>query len=105
MSGTTRDTHRQGEEIAKSPAAMVDEEFQSAKVILAGAAEAVTFSGMGLADMADNQYRVSVSGKFANPNVYADEATLTEQGFDIINGAASEVAHVFIHGKIAGRVR
>jgi hypothetical protein len=101
----TRDTHRQGEEIAKAPAAMVDEELQSAKVTLAGASESVTFVGMGLADMADRQYRVSVSGEFVSDNVHADESTLTEQGFDIINGAAAEVAHVFIHGKIAGRVR
>lgn len=98
----TRDTHRQGEEVAKAPAAMVDEELQSAKVTLAGTPESVTFSGMGLEDMADNQYRVVVGGETA---ATVDESTLTTVGFDIIGGSASDVAHVFVHGKVASRVR
>ena len=104
MSGTTRDTHRQGEEIAKAPAAMVDEELQSAKVTLSGAADVLTFSGMGLADMADIDYRVVVAGEFAGV-VSADESTLAETGFTLVGGAAAEVAHIWIHGKVASRVR
>jgi len=103
--GTTRDTHRQGEEVSKAPAAMVDEELQSAKVTLSGASEAVTFAGMGLADMADDQYRVMCYGEHAalGPVTCVDESTITETGFTIINGAAAEIAHCFIHGKVAGR--
>jgi len=100
--GTTRDTHRQGEEVSKAPAAMVDEELQSAKVTLAGATEVVTFNGMGLEDMADTSYRVSIEGEFASATS-VDESTIATSGFTIIGGAAAEVAHVWIHGKIASR--
>lgn len=99
---TTRDTHRQGEEISKAPAAMVDQELQSAKVTLAGASVAVTFLAMGLEPMEDDQYRVSIAGEFVGVTI-ADESTLTKDGFTIIGGAAAEVAHVFIHGKTASR--
>ena len=101
---TTRDTHRQGEEVAKAPSAMVDQELQSAKVVLAGAADSLTFAGMGLEDMADVEYRVAVLGEFAGV-VSVDESSITEQGFDLVGGAASEVAHVWVHGKIASRKR
>lgn len=101
---TTRDTHRQGEEIAKAPSAMVDEELQTAKVTLAGAGDALTFDGLGLEDMADTSYRVAVHGEFAG-TVSVDESTIAETGFSLVGGAASEVAHIWVHGKIGSRKR
>lgn len=100
---TTRDTHRAGEQISKAPDAMVGQELQSAKVVLSGASHAFTFAGSGLAPAKDTAYRVAIHGEFAG-TVRVDESTITEAGFTIIGGAAAEVAHVFIHGKIASRV-
>lgn len=100
---TTRDTHRAGEQISKAPDAMVGQELQTAKVVLSGASHAFTFAGAGLVNMKDVAYRVAIHGEFAAPT-RVDESTITETGFTIIGGAASEVAHVFIHGKIASRV-
>lgn len=101
---STRDTHRQGEEIAKAPSAMVDEELQSAKYTMSGGGpHSVTFNELGLEDMANPDYRIMVQGEFASNNVHIDESTISETGFDIVNGADTEIAHLFIHGKIASR--
>lgn len=101
---STRDTHRQGEEIAKAPSAMVDWEHQSALLTLSGTPEVVTFAGLGLEDMEDDQYVVHLSGEFASA-AYVDESTKTAAGFSIVDGAASEVANITVHGKIASRKR
>jgi len=98
----TRDTHRQGEELSKAPAGMVDEELQSATLTLAGDPETVSIEGLGLAAMADNQYRVAVHSEGA---AKIDESTKTQAGFDLIGGSASDVVHIWIHGKIASRKR
>jgi hypothetical protein len=99
----TRDTHRAGEEVAKTPAAMIGNEFMSFKVTLSGAApHAITFSGQSLPDMYDNLYRVFPHGETAS-RLTVDESTITEAGFSLLGGADTEVAHILVHGKIAGR--
>ena len=97
---TTRDTHREGEEISKAPSEMAAEELQTAKVTLGGASHAVTFLGLGLEPMLDTNYRVVISGETA---AKVDESTITTAGFTIISGSSSDVAHVWVHGKIASR--
>jgi hypothetical protein len=99
---TVRDTHRTDEAISKAPAAMVREELQSAKVTLTGTPHAFTFMGAGLENMKDTAYRVTLTGKFV-ASTRVDEPTITEAGFSIIGGAAAEVAHIMVHGKIASR--
>lgn len=98
----SRDTHRSGEEVAKSPAAMLGEELQTAKVTITGSPMTIRFGEIGLEEMKDNAYRVVVGGEFAGA-VYADESSIGESGFDLVGGAAAEVAHIWIHGKIATR--
>jgi len=101
---TTRDTHRQGEEIAKAPPGMVDEELQSVEVVSTGASQALTFAAMGLEDMADVSYRVLIGGETV-ARVTIDQSTKTVSGFTVLDGAALEVLAIFIHGKIASRKR
>lgn len=100
---TTRDTHRQGEEISKAPSPMVDEEFQSFTVVATASPLAITFGALGLKDMADNAYRVVV-GSEGNA-LSCDESTKAESGFSILGGTGAQVANVLVHGKIAGRRR
>lgn len=100
----SRDTHRHGEEISKAPSVMADEELISFKITLAGAGDAVSFSAQGMPDMADVDYRISIDGEFAGA-VSVDESTIAETGFSLIGGVASEVAHIWIHGKTASRNR
>jgi hypothetical protein len=100
----SRDTHRVGEQVAKLPVNQLGQEFQAAKLTLSGASEAVTFKGLGLEDMADDQYVVLLSGEFAS-TAYVDESTISETGFTIVDGANTEVAHLLIVGKVASRKR
>jgi hypothetical protein len=81
---------------------MVREELQSAKVTLSGATHAFTFLGAGLENMKDRLYRVVLTGETVAAT-RVDESTITEAGFDIIGGAAAEVAHIMVHGQIASR--
>jgi len=99
---TTRDTHRQGEEVSKAPSAMVDEELQSAKHTQVGATDALTFAALGLEDMEDTNYRVVVGGETA---ATVDESSIATTGFSLVGGGAAEVAHIWVHGKIASRKR
>jgi len=98
----TRDTHRANEEIVKQPNAMIGDDLQSAKITLAGDPEVVTFAGLGLEDMYDTNYRIICEGEGAGK---VDESTIATDGFSIIGGSASDVCHLFIHGKVASRNR
>lgn len=103
--GITRDTHRVNEEIVKAPSAMVGEEFMSFKATLSGAApHAITFSAQSLPDMYDNLYRVFPHGETTG-RVTVDESTIAATGFSLLGGADTEVVHILVHGKIAGRDR
>ena len=101
----SRDTHRPNEEIAKAPNAMLGQEIMSFKKTLSGAApHAVLFSDHDLPNMADDQYRVFVQGEVTTfPNV--DESSIATTGFSLLNGLATEVIHILVHGKIAGRLQ
>jgi len=99
---TTRDVNRKNSEVSKAPNAMVEYEWQSAKVTLTGASVALTFKGMGLEDFADDQWIGHLSGEFAS-TAYIDESTITATGFTIVDGANTEVAHLSFHGKLASR--
>jgi hypothetical protein len=101
-----RDTHRVGEQVVKTPEGQVEDEIQSVKIVVGGASHVVDLETVGLLRMRDNAYRVMIHGKTAGAGGFeVDEPTITETGFTILGGAATEVAHVFIHGKIRDRVR
>lgn len=75
--------------------------IQHAKVTLAGASHPVDLAAIGLTPMADTTYCVIVDGEFAGA-VSVDESTITAAGFTIIGGAAAEVAHVLVVGRMVG---
>jgi hypothetical protein len=98
----TRDTHRAGEEVSKIQSELIGEEIMSCKETLASSSHAFTFSGAGLPDMADVNYRVFLDGETAS-RITVDESTIATTGFTILNGASAEVAHIMVQGKVAGR--
>lgn len=99
---TTRDTHRAGEEIAKSPSSQVGKELQSTKIVLGGTPHVVDLAAEGLEPMENVDYVVQLQGETV-ARLTIDESTITTAGFSILGGANAEVAHVSIHGVIASR--
>ena len=75
--------------------------LQAFKVISAGTPDTVSFAALGLPDMDDPDYLVFVGGEGA---FTVDESTITAQGFDILGGAASNVMHVLVVGKLKGQL-
>lgn len=98
----TRDTHRAGEEIAKAPSTQVGKELQTKKIVLGGSPHTVNLAAEGLEPMEDTDYVVQLQGETV-ARITVDESTITTDGFDILGGANTEVAHVSIHGVIASR--
>jgi hypothetical protein len=66
-----------------------------------GSPDAVTFAGAGLPDMADTNYLVIPGGETA-ARVTVDESTKLATGFSVLGGAASEVIHVVVIGRLGG---
>ena len=94
-----RQTHRASELVTH--AGVGGQSLTSFKLTSGGTPDHVIFKDLGLPDMADANYRVMCGGEcVADPHV--DESTITAQGFDILHGAASEIIHVWVHGKVAG---
>jgi hypothetical protein len=101
---STRDTHRAGEQIVKSPASQVGKEFQSKQITLSGAApHTINLEAEGLEPMQDVAYAVAVGGETA-ARVTVDQSTIATTGFDLLGGADTEVVHLLIHGVTASRV-
>jgi hypothetical protein len=75
--------------------------MQQKKITLSGSPFSVDFAAQGLAPMADTSYCVLVGGETAAV-VKVDESTMTVSGFDLLGGAAAEVAHVVVVGRIKG---
>lgn len=96
-----RITHREGE-VLHGVKAQAGERFMSFKVTLGGSPHSVSFEALGLPNMKDTDYRVFPFGEHAalGPVTSVDESTIATTGFDIINGAAAEVAHVLVHGNV-----
>jgi len=92
-------THRASELVTNAGAGGVS--LMSFKVTSVGTPDHVAFKDYGLPDMADVNYRVLTDGETVAPT-HVDESTITAQGFDILHGAAAEIIHVWVHGKLAG---
>ena len=92
-----RVTVRDSELVAQTSQA--GEGIQSLKVVVGGAVHPVSLKGLGLSAMANADYRVLVHNEALSISV--DESTITAEGFTLIGGAAAQVAHVLIHGKLA----
>ena len=65
--------------------------------------DAVDFSDLGFTDMADAEYAVMVGSEAGT--VVIDESTKTTTGFNLITGAAAEVANIIVAGKFASMVK
>ena len=76
--------------------------LMSYKLTSAGTPDAVVFANIGLPDMADSDYVVQIQGETVLA-CHIDESTITPQGFSILHGAAAEIIHITIHGKISGQ--
>jgi len=76
---------------------LVGERLFSFKVTLGGSSHAVNFKALGLLPMANATYRIWPAGETA-ALIKVDESTITEAGFTILGGGASEIAHVLIQG-------
>lgn len=83
--------------------------LQSFSLVLSAGANVIVFADQGLTDMADANYHVYVGGELTltegTPNTIAtaDLSTRTPQGFTLINGVSSDVAHVMIVGQLEGQ--
>lgn len=75
--------------------------MQAFKVTLGGTPHSVSFAALGLKNMADTSYVVQVEGESV-ARLLVDESTIATSGFDILGGAAAEVAHVVVIGRIKG---
>jgi hypothetical protein len=72
---------------------------QTKKITLSGTPHTVTFSDLGMQSMADADYLVLLDGETA-ARLTVDESTITTLGFDVLGGAAAEVAHVLVVGRL-----
>lgn len=98
---SNRQTHRPNELITH--AQVGGQSLFSFKATLSGAApHAIAFKDYVQNDMADTDYRVTVGGEFASGACNVDESTITKTGFSLLGGADTEIAHVWVHGKIEG---
>jgi hypothetical protein len=76
--------------------------LQCVRAVQSGSAPwAVTFAGLGLADMADATYDVIVQGP--NGDERCDYATRGVKGFSITGGANTEAMTILVVGRIAGQ--
>ena len=98
----SRNTTKDGEEVVQPIPAQEGEKLFSFKETLGGTPHVFTFAAAGLPDMEDSDYRILIQGEFAAATtaVGADESTITPQGFSILRGANTEVAHIMIHGNV-----
>ncbi len=78
--------------------------IQQKKVTLVGAApHSINLVAQGLSAMEDTSYCVLADGETA-ARVTVDESTMTVSGFDLLGGAAAEVVHLVIVGRLKGQV-
>lgn len=77
--------------------------IQSFRVVSAGAPDTVNFKNLGLSDMSDTSYNVIVQGETAAA-VSVDQSTMATTGFDILGGAAAEILHVLVIGRLKNQV-
>jgi hypothetical protein len=97
----TRQTHRPSELITQAQEG--GQALFSFKKTLSGAApHTVAFADHGFKNMKNASYRVTVGGEFASGACNVDESTITTQGFSLLGGADTEIAHVWIHGEVEG---
>lgn len=72
---------------------------QTKKVTLTGSPHTIVFATLGMSDMADTTYVVTLGGETV-ARLTPDESTITTRGFDILGGAAAEVAHIVVTGRL-----
>jgi len=99
MSSSQRQTHRPNELVTQAQSG--GDALFSFKVTITADPEPVAFQALGFKDMADEDYRVVPHGETSS-RVVVDESTISKTGFNLINGVASEVVHVMVHGKVEG---
>lgn len=76
---------------------------QAKQIVQVGASPfTINLEAQGLAPMADAGYVVIVQGETA-ARVTVDQSTMSAAGFDVIGGAAAEVLHLLIVGRLKGQ--
>lgn len=103
MSSNQRQTHRPSELV--TGAGQGGQALFSFKHTHVGAADVVAFADYDMPNMADADYRIAIHGEStesAGDAISADESSITAQGFTFVGGTASEISHVWIHGKVEG---
>lgn len=79
--------------------------IQSKQIVQVGASPfTVDLEAQGMAKMANTVYTVTVDGEVVSGDVHVDQSSITVNGFDIIGGAAAEVLHVTVIGRVAGQL-
>jgi len=77
---------------------------QSAQVTQVGASPfSVDLEAVGMARMANTLYTVTVAGETAGVAT-VDQSTLALGGFDVLGGAAAEVLHITVIGRLDGQL-
>jgi hypothetical protein len=67
---------------------------------LGGGPQVLTFAGLGLLNMADDQYSILLGGETIN-RTYPQQSSITPTGFTLLGGTTTDVHHITIVGKIA----